>query len=302
MKNVFHSLATLLVILLFTCIGTRAETDVPILEGKLAFVTAEGFGTAGEIFIHTGKQSLTTEALKSRELEVVADGGQIIYCADDFRRPGIYRYDVSKRTNSLLLTNAPNAESPSLSPDGKNIAFVIYSNERKSSQIHTAQVDGTKLVQLTKGEHYDWNPRWSPDGRRLVFETTRNDGPENHVKNGGYRDIYVMDGNGENQVNLTKGTYGHSPSWSPDGKRIAYMAKRGIWVMNADGSEKQNITDSNTRDSEPVWSPDGRWVAFTRATDPGPMNIWIMRNDGTEQRQITFNEGNAASYSPSWSK
>jgi TolB protein len=123
------------------------------------------------------------------------------------------------------------------------------------------------------------------------------------VKNGGYRGIYV-DANGRNQINLTKGSYGQSPAWAPDGKRIAYMAKRGIWVTNADGSEKRNITESETRDSEPVWSPDGQWIAFTRTERAagGAMNIWIMRNDGSAQRQITFNEGNSSSYSPSWSK
>lgn len=46
-----------------------------------------------------------------------------------------------------------------------------------------------------------------------------------------------MDADGKIQLNLTQGSYGHGPAWSPDGKQIAYMAKRGIWVMNADGSD-----------------------------------------------------------------
>jgi TolB protein len=76
--------------------------------------------------------------------------------------------------------------------------------------------------------------------------------------------------------------------------------------MKADGSDKQNISQGKTRDSEPVWSPDGQWIAFTRTANkpPGPetMDIWIMKRDGTEQHPVTFNKTNFASFCPTWSK
>jgi TolB protein len=166
------------------------------------------------------------------------------------------------------------------------------------------------VEQLTEGQYYNWTPRWSPDGKKLVFETTRNDTPKTH-RPGGYRDVYVMDNDGRNQINLTTNTFGHHPSWSPDGKSIAYMSRTGfdkpasVWVMKADGSAKHNISHGTNRDSEPAWSPDGQWIAFTRVANKPhgreTMDIWIMKSDGTEQHQVTFNKTRSASYSPSWS-
>jgi len=283
---------------------TNTQASIPI--GKLAFVTSEGFGTAGNIYFMTGQHRTATLAFKTRELEFLPNGKRIIYCASDFKAQGIYIYDLNEHTSISILTKTANATQPSFSPDGTKIAFVMYPAGRKSSQIYAANGDGSEVRQLTDGQYYNWTPRWSPDSKHLVFETTRNDTPDNHVKNGGHRDIYVMDDDGQSQTNLTSGAYGHHPSWSPNGKCIAYMARGGIWIMKADGSAKQNISHGATRDSEPAWSPDGQWIAFTRTANkpPGPetMDIWIMKSDGTKQRQVTFNNGNSASYSPSWGK
>ena len=287
---------------------SEAQTNVPvpIPIGKLAFVTSKGFGYAGKICVMAGEHRTTTLAYKTRDLEFLPDGERIIYSANDVETNGVFIYDLRQHASTSLLTNIAGAEAPCMSPDGSKIAFELYQAGRKGSDIYTANLDGTEKKQLTQGQSYNWLPRWSPDGTKLMFETMRNESPTNHVQNGGHRDVYVMDSNGENLTNLTSNAYGHHPSWSPDGKFIAYMAHGGVWIMKADGSNKQNISHGKTRDSEPVWSPDGQWIAFTRTASKPPdsetMDIWIMKSDGTEQRQVTFNEGSGSSYSPSWSK
>ena len=281
---------------------TNSMASIP--TGKLAFVTSENFGNAGKIIVIEGHHQTTTPTYQTREIEFLPEGKRIIYSANDSQGNGIYIYDLMQHTNIPLMTKVEGIGEPSLSPDGTKIAFVIRSQAHHSSQIFTANADGSGPKQLTEGQYFNWTPRWSPDGKKLVFETTRNDSPATHVA-GGYRDIYVMDSDGQNQTNLTRNTFGHHPSWSPDGKSIAYMA-RGIIVMKTDGSDKQNISQGKTRDSEPVWSPDGQWIAFTRTANkpPGPetMDIWIMKRDGTEQHPVTFNKTNFASFCPTWSK
>ena len=177
------------------------EADIP--TGKLAFVTSANFVSAGTISVISGRRRITTPAYDTRGLEFLPDGNRIIYCANDSQAKGIYIYDLTQHTDFPLVTNVGSVtepfwcEEPSWLPDGARIAFV------KNAQIYTANIDGTERKQLTAGEYYNWIPRWLPDGRKLVFETTLNDTPETHG-NGGYRDIYVMDGNGQNQINLTK--------------------------------------------------------------------------------------------------
>jgi len=289
-------------------LNAQAQSNTPVVipTGKLAFVTSKNFGTAGKIYVITGAHRTTTLAYTTRELEFLPDGNRIIYSANDVHTNGVFIYDLKQHTSTAVLTNIPGAEAPCVSPDGRKIAFELYQEGRKGSDIYTANLDGTEKKQLTQGQSYNWLPRWSPDGTKLMFETMRNESPTNHVQNGGHRDVYVMDSNGTNQTNLTVNAYGHHPSWSPDGKFIAYMAHGGVWVMNADGSAKQNISHGKTRDSEPVWSPDGQWIAFTRtakdASGQEAMDIWIMKSDGTSQRQVTFNQDGYTSYSPSWSK
>jgi tol-pal system beta propeller repeat protein TolB len=278
----------------------KANVPAALPIGKLAYVTSAGFGSSGDVYVMTGDVRIATLAYKTRCPELLQDGKRILYAANDARGSGLFLYDLTQHSNEPLLPNAGSADSPTLSPDGTRIAYV--QTEEKSSHIMTAKLDGSDVRQLTEGQHFDWNPQWSPDGKQLMFETERNDTPATSG-NGGHRDVYVMDPDGKNPTNLTTNSYGHSPSWSPDGKHIAYMNQGAIFVMNSDGTDRRNVSHGKVRDSEPAWSPDGEWIAFTRTPkDSRAMDIWIMKSDGGQQRQITTNQGNTCSYSPSWSK
>src|SRR5438309_6027948 len=104
-----------------------------------------------------------------------------------------------------------------------------------------------------------------------------------------------------------------SPTWSPDGKRLAFASKRTghfeIWVMNADGSGQTQLTKTDVAiaNDGPAWSPDGRKIAFY-SNRSGHYAIWLMDPDGSQLTQFTTADGdryldsNAPAWSPDGSK
>lgn len=139
-------------------------------------------------------------------------------------------------------------------------------------------------------------PAWSPDGARIVFESTR-DGPD--------ADIFVMQADGTGVVQLTRNeAYDGNPVWTPDGRFIVFASERDgnaeVYRMRADGSDLVNLTRHPGADGHPKVSPDGRLIYFNsnRSSDPatfssGTMDrehnheIYTMTLDGGDVRRVT---------------
>ena len=120
------------------------------------------------------------------------------------------------------------------------------------------------------------------------------------MRDGNY-EIYVMDSNGGNQVNLTDDpAVDWDPTWSPDGDRIAFVSSRDtflqIYTMDSDGRNLMQLTHASNV-SEPAWSPDGAKIAFTRPIER-KIQVWVMDADGGNQVQLTHIGSN---HFPAWS-
>jgi Tol biopolymer transport system component len=174
-----------------------------------------------------------------------------------------------------LTGRLPGINSPRWSPSGTRIAFVRDAGYRSSPKapVYVVRVDGSRLRAVGLGH----SPRWSPDGRRLMFMDVHGlrvspTGPRPPATG---RIVVVDIGSGRRSV-IGRG---ETPSWSPDGKRVAfvryaYFRQHGwdvsastLLTMRADGSGVRVIKARGSEGQlhpfyDPEWSPDGRTIAF----------------------------------------
>jgi hypothetical protein len=129
---------------------------------------------------------------------------------------------------------------PAWSPDGERIAFA------RERDISAMNADGRDEVNLTDGPEADQAPTWSPDGERIAFARRASFEP------GTFSNIWVIDADGADEARRLN-IRGSAPTWSPDGERIAFERDADIWVMNADGRDQVNLTPGPAGGARPDW-------------------------------------------------
>jgi len=186
----------------------------------------------------------------------------------------------------VQLTNLKaTAFYPSVSPDGQTIFF--SSRDTGNYEIYSVDIFGNNLKKLTNGIGSLYAPELSPNGEWVVF-TKHGDG------------LWKMrpDGSGVQRITNKDDI---DPSWSPDGSMISFASSRAgarqLFVMNADGSNVQQVTDLNNMGGRNTWSPDGTKLAFYRGPQ-GDRNIYVINVDGTGLVKLTDGGDNLG---PSWS-
>ena len=266
----------------------------------------------GEIFLMNPDGKRVRQLTRHLQYDAVPawspDGKKITFMSfrDEHKLPGsratngeIYVMNADG-ANPINLTRAPGRHDldSCWSPDGKQIVFTSY-DKGFLTDIWVMDADGGNQRKLTNHEASERDPDWSPDGTRIAFYSNR-DGLWNRNPNDNW-EIYVMDADGANPINLTNNpALDKHPAWSPDGTRIAFDSNREgnteSYVMNADGTNVVNLTNHPAADRTPNWSPDGTRIVFESNRDGDwekkPKDNWevfVMNADGTNPINLTNN-------------
>lgn len=128
---------------------------------------------------------------------------------------------------------------------------------------------------------------------KIVFVSSRDQVGPCYGDSSCNTEIYVMRPDGTGQTRLTRDpAYDAHPTWSPDGRKIAFDRDFDLWVMNADGSNQHKIADYG---ADPAWSPDGRHLVFQ---DGCCDTLGVVNVDGSGRRVLTTAD---SPYDPDWS-
>jgi len=201
-------------------------------------------------------------------------------------RPGIYNKTVKA---TVIQGNVTRSATASINVKADRIAFACE-RQARGLDICVMDADGTNEQRLTSSLVTNSEPSWSPNGRRVVFESCYT----------GCKIVAVSDSSSTQIVLSDKDDT--SPRWSPDGKKIAFTSGRDgnaeIYAMDADGGNATRLTYNKADDAWPTWSPDGTKIAFSSDRD-GNKEIYVMDASGADQRRLTVDLGHDTF--PAWS-
>jgi PKD repeat protein len=217
-----------------------------------------------------------------------------------------YSMDVDgNNIKSIDLSLDGEIEAFDASYDGRRIVYCDFTWDSDGYYINDytwlSNTDGSWPMSITSGTHVHV-PSISPDGKKIVYAKWVQ--PVNQNTSG--YEIYIMDIDGGNEVNLTNNTVeDYYPSWSPDGRQIVFRSFKNssypkVWVMNSDGSNAHQVNMGTGWDSYPRWSPDGNYIVFASGdVNTGKYSLCVMNTDGTNKHVITGTSYN--SECPYWS-
>ncbi len=223
------------------------------------------------------------------EPAISPDGGRIAYASDVGGNADIYLIDAHGGV-PVQLTNDPGSDThPVWFPDGASLAFVSDRDGRPSIW-KTGQLGGGTTLLLPDAEQ----PAISADGKRIAFSRAA-PGADPRIGVASLEDpsriVMLTDDKG--------GVWAHEhPTWSPDGRRICYATRHGLWQVPSSGGTASPLTTDTDLDQDPVWSPSGRHIYFTSYRD-GTIALWRVVAKGGEPERVTL--GDSRQCEPSFS-
>ncbi len=184
------------------------------------------------------------------------------------------------------MTSGPGADQyPVVGRNGK----LAYSNWDHQTDLYSLELRSRSERRLTSHTGDNFNPRLSPDGKKIVYQSNRS----------GNNEIWLVDLESRAERQLTSDPADdRTPDWSPEGREILFLSNRDggsqVWVMNAEGGNVRRISDqsiqmtsggaaSATSFSAPRWSPDGKAIGYLAASEHA-LALWTVDPNGSNAR------------------
>jgi serine/threonine protein kinase/Tol biopolymer transport system component len=258
-------------------------------DGKTVAFLRHGGALARDIFlVRLGggePKRLTFDNVIIRGLDWTPEGAYIVFSSDRFSGEGrLWKVPASGGQPEPLPVGQGGAYFPSLSRAGRRLAYtqadIIASIWRYEVPRPTGR--STPPTKLIASAGWNFDPQYSPDGKRIVFVSDRS----------GSREIWVCDSDGSNPRQLTffGGPHVGIPLWSSDGREIVFYTTAtheglgGKYVVSVEGGQPRRVTDVGS------WSRDGKWIYFT-SNRTGALQVWKRPAEGGKAVQVTKQGG-----------
>ena len=219
---------------------------------------------------------------------------RIVFWTLDKTNSAIHYMDpTTGRREKIISFKGKMVFAPSLSPDGRTIAYSLESEG--NTDLYVFNISTRQSRRLTSGFAIDTSPSWSPDGSQIVFNSDRGGSPQ----------LYVVASSGGEPKRISYGSGQYStPIWSPKGNKIAFTKNSGgqfaIGIMSPDGTGEK-ILASSFLDEAPSWAPNGRYLVFFRQQSGANGRITLYKVDiaGYTQEMSVKTPSDASD--PTWS-
>jgi eukaryotic-like serine/threonine-protein kinase len=218
---------------------------------------------------------------------------------------GLYVIGAEQADSPTLIAAEREVHSPAWSPDGGRIAFVSRGlaftfgdanlGNVSTSTIFVVDVESRKVTRVTSGDWLDTNPGWMPDGRALLFISSRGGGRDV------FRQRFSAGGQPEGEPErISSGLNAHGISLSRDGRLLAYSSytqRANIWSVDlpkgrvASVREARQVTFATEKIEKLAISWDGSWLAYDSDRD-GQANVWKLPLAGGTPEQVTRGPNN----------
>ena len=251
-----------------------------------------------------GSLQATPSRARSRWIVAALVAGVVVVAALPWTRALFLRRPPPAGTGAphaprlaLLLSSDRRMLDPSVSPDGRLIAYVAEV-ESGPHDLFVSQVSGEGRLRLTNDAAVEGWPRFSPDGQRISF--TR--------REAGVSSICLVPAIGGTVTTVLTGAA--EAAWSPDGTRLAFTERPesnrtpALATARSDGSDIRTLytaASSQPFIRSPAWSPDGKQIAFVMGTGGAASGVWLIPPDGGTPRPLSGDAVGAFSAEPVFS-